>query len=169
MLLVSAHCRIAHHLPEGHHMRSFRSSLHGQFALTALVMVTASPLARTQAARDVDQGVIGKWHLVTALDSADINSLDEQGAQQLVGKIFIISKKTVKVGTADDCLPPGFEAKIVEPEWYVRKWAHASAKHLGLPGPVTVVDLGCTNAFIKSPTRIVVFWKGWFFDAKRIR
>jgi hypothetical protein len=137
------------------------------FAMTAAIVIL--PASTVDAANHQETGVIGKWRLVKALDSADISAFDDRQAQQLVGQIFTISKKTVKLGTADDCLPPGFEAEIVEPEWYVRKWAHASAEHLGLPDPVTVVDLGCTNAFIKSPKRIVVFWKGWFFDAKRIR
>jgi hypothetical protein len=137
------------------------------FATTAAIVIL--PVSTADAANHQETGVIGKWRLVKALDSADISAVDDQGARQLVGKVFTISKDTVKVGAADDCLPPGFEAKIVEPEWYVRQWAHASAEHLGLPDPVTVVDLGCTNAFIKSPKRIVVFWKGWFFDAKRIR
>jgi hypothetical protein len=137
------------------------------FAMAAAIVIL--PVSTVDAANHQETGVIGKWRLVKALDSADISAFDDRQAQQLVGQIFTIRKKTVKVGMADDCLPPGFEAKIVEPKWYVRKWAHASAEHLGLPDPVTVVDLGCTNAFIKSPKRIVLFWKGWFFDAKRIR
>ena len=131
--------------------------------------IAALPVAAAHAASNQEQGVVGKWRLVTVLDSADISSLDDQGARQFVGRVLTISKKTVKVGPVDDCLPPGFEAKIVEPNWYVREWAHASARQLGLPNPVTVVDLGCTNAFIKSPQPIVVFWKGRFFDAERMR
>lgn len=153
-------------------MRPLFSILRQWVAPITLVMVSAIatlPVSMVHAASHHERGVMGKWRLMKALDSADISALDDQGAQQLVGQVFTISKDTVKVGTADDCLPPGFEANIVEPESYVRKWAHASAEHLGLPNPVTVVDLGCTNAFIKSQKRIVVFWKGWFFDAKRIR
>lgn len=122
----------------------------------------------SQAADNQDLSVIGKWRVTKALDSADISSLDDQEAQQVIGRVFTINAKTVKLGRADDCLPPGFEAKLVETNGYVRSWAHASAENLGLPNPVTVVDLGCTSAFIKNRQRIVVFWKGWFFDAKRM-
>jgi hypothetical protein len=38
-----------------------------------------------------------------------------------------------------------------------------------LPNPVTVVNLGCTVAFIKNRNRLVIHWGGWFFDARRAR
>lgn len=153
-------------------MRSLLSFLRQKMRppIYALVFFLAAwPMAPVSAANNLEPGVIGKWRLVKVLDSADISALDDREAQQLVGRVFTISRETVKIGKANDCLPPDFKARIVEPRWYVREWAHASAEHLGLPNPVTVVDLGCTNAFIKSPKRIVVFWKGWFFDAKRMR
>ena len=40
---------------------------------------------------------------------------------------------------------------------------------LGLPNPVTVIDLSCTSVFIKGANRLVIAWKGWFFDAVRVR
>jgi hypothetical protein len=140
----------------------------GSMALVTMVL-TCSPMLPTHAASSQALDVIGKWRLIKALDSADISALDDPEAQRLVGRIFTISRKTVKVGSPDDCLPPTFEAKSVEPGWYIREWAHGSAKNLGLPNPVTVVDLGCTSVFVKTPRHIVVFWKGWFFDAKRVR
>lgn len=149
-------------------MQNFLSTMR-LAAIIAAMVLTIDPAVAAHAASGQEFGIIGKWRLTKALDSADISSLDDQEAQRLVGRVFTISKKTVKVGNVDDCLPPAFDATIVEPSLYVRKWAHASAENLGLPNPVTVVDLGCTNAFIKSPKRIVVFWKGWFFDAKRMR
>jgi hypothetical protein len=149
-------------------MQSVRS-IKRQIAIVTAIVLAAWPLASARAANDQELSVIGKWRFTKALDSADITPLDDKEAQRLVGRVFTISKKTVKLGNVDDCLPPAFEAKIVEPRIYVRNWAHASAENLGLPNPVTVVDLGCTNAFIKNPKRIVVFWKGWFFDARRVR
>jgi len=111
---------------------------------------------------------IGKWQLTAALDGADITSLDEREAQRLIGKIFTINKDHVRFGKRD-CGPPDLTAKLVEPVWYLRDQAHASAELLHLPDPVTVVDLGCTIAFIRDQQRIVLHWKGWFFDAKRVR
>lgn len=139
-----------------------------RIAIITACMLTAWPVIPVCAANDQELSVIGKWRLTKTLDSAEITSLDDKQAQRLVGRLLTISKQTVKLGNVDDCLPPGFEAKIVEPRIYVRNWAHASTDKLGLPNPVTVVDLGCTNAFIKTSERIVVFWKGWFFDAKRM-
>ena len=138
-------------------------------SIAVAVAITIGAAIPVYAADRPDYGVIGKWRVTKALDSADISSLDDQEASQLIGRIFTINRKTVRLGRADDCLPPGFDAQLVETTRYVRKWAHASAENLGLPNPVTVVDLGCTSAFIKNRQSIVVFWKGWFFDAKRMR
>ena len=115
-----------------------------------------------------EQSVLGKWKLTKAVDSSQITSLDEREAERLVGKIFIIRADKVQFGNRT-CPAPELSAEIVEPRLYLRKNAHADATHMGLPNPVTVVELGCTIAFIKSPDRLLIHWGGWFFDARRIR
>lgn len=119
-------------------------------------------------AADEGHSVIGRWRFTTALDGAEITSLDEREARKLVGRVFTVTENRVQFGS-QTCSPPDFSAKWVEPRLYLREQAHASASHLGLPNPVTVVDLGCTVVFIKNPDRLVVHWKGWFFDARRLR
>jgi len=57
----------------------------------------------------------------------------------------------------------------VEPTLHLRQEFHASADGLKLPNPVTVVHLGCTSVFIRNSNKIVIFWKGWFFDAVRVK
>ena len=138
------------------------------FAITAAFALAILPALPALAADYQELGVIGKWRLTKALDSADITSRDEREARQLLGRVVTISKDAVRFGN-DDCPAPGLEAQLVAPGPYVREWFHASANNLGLPNPVTVVDLGCANVFIKGRQRIVVFWDGWFFDAKRMR
>lgn len=121
-----------------------------------------------QADDVIERSVSGKWQLTAALDGADITSLDEHEAKRLVGRVFLISKKKVRFGHRD-CGTSDFEAEKVEPDLYLREQFHASAKKLGLPNPVTVVDLSCTSVFIKSPGRLVIAWQGWFFDAVRLK
>lgn len=118
------------------------------------------------AADKQEHGVIGEWRLSAALDSSEITSLDEREARRLVGKVFTITKDRVQFG-ARKCLPPELDAESVEPRLYLLEQAHASAAKLGLPNPVTVVNLGCTVAFIKAKDRLVIHWDGWFFDARR--
>jgi hypothetical protein len=65
-----------------------------------------------------------------------------------------ISTDRVRFG-ARKCLPPNLDAERVEPRLYLREQAHASAAKLGLPNPVTVVNLGCTVAFVKAKDRLV--------------
>jgi hypothetical protein len=138
------------------------------FAFAAAFVLAIYPTGSALAADYQELGVIGKWRLTKALDSADITSRDEREARQLLGRVVTISKEAVKFGS-DDCPAPKLEAQLVAPGPYVREWFHASSENLGLPNPVTVVDLGCANVFIKGKQRIVVFWDGWFFDAKRMR
>lgn len=135
--------------------------------LIATVMLLALSTSPVYGA-DVGRSVIGRWKIVAALDGAEITSRNEVEAKQFVGHEMTISDKVVLIA-GEDCLPPDFEATSVEPNLYLREQAHASASLLKLPNPVTVVDLGCTIAFIKNANRIVVFWDGWFFDAVRVK
>ena len=49
----------------------------------------------------------------------------------------------------------------------MREGYHARVGYLGLPDTITVIDLDCTEAFLKSKGKIVVFWRGYFFDAMK--
>jgi hypothetical protein len=120
------------------------------------------------AADSIEHTVAGKWRFTAALDAAEIASRDEREARQLIGHVFLISKAKVKFDKRD-CGPTQFEAEKVEPRLHLRHAFHASAEKIGLPNPVTVVDLNCTSVFVKNPNRLVIFWDGWFFDAVRIK
>lgn len=140
--------------------------------LTALPVIAALTLANSPAwsasANHYEPAVVGQWRFTAALDGADITSLNEKEAQQLVGRVFTISKQSVKFGDRT-CGPSDFAAESVEPRLFMREQFHASAGKLRLPSPVTVVDLSCTSVFIKSANRLVIAWKGWFFDAVRVK
>lgn len=131
----------------------------------AAVLATLSLLAH--AATEADT-VLGRWRFTAPLDSAEITALDDREAAALVGRIFTISKKRVAFGSRH-CSAPPLDVELVEPTLYVREQAHASAENLRLPTPVAVVDLGCTVAFVKNRNKLTIFWKGWFFDAVRVR
>jgi hypothetical protein len=115
-----------------------------------------------------ETGALGKWKLTRALDSADITSLDDREAKRLIGRTFIIDEDHVRFGKRD-CGAPELSAKIVEPTWFLREQVRATNIDLALPNPVTVVNLACTFAFVKDEHHMIMFWKGWFFDAKRVR
>lgn len=134
-------------------------------AVAAIVLAFGPALATDDR---YERAVTGKWRLTAALDGAEITALDEREAQQLVGRVFVIDKSKVQFG-AHDCGPTEFEATRVEPRLFLRVNFRASSQRLGLPNPVTAVDLSCTTVFIKSPTRLVIAWDGWFFDAVRVK
>jgi hypothetical protein len=133
-----------------------------------VIFALASLATSVSAVDNQDRSVIGKWKFTAALDGSEITSLDEKEAQRLVGQVMTISVNRVQFG-ARKCLPPDLNAERVEPRLYLREQAHASAAQLGLPNPVTVVNLGCTVAFVKAKDRLVIHWDGWFFDARRQR
>jgi hypothetical protein len=133
--------------------------------IVAIAIVMPVP---AYASDPVERRVTGDWRFTAALDGAEIASLDEREARQLLGKVFTIRKDKVKFEKMD-CGGTEFEAQKVEPRLHLREAFHASSKELGLPNPVTVVDLGCTSAFITKPNHLVIFWQGWFFDAVRLK
>jgi hypothetical protein len=139
-----------------------------RFFPVVAALALASLTTSVSAVDNQDRSVIGKWKFTAALDGSEITSLDEKEAQRLVGQVMTISADRVQFG-ARKCLPPDLDAERVEPRLYLREQAHASAAKLGLPNPVTVVNLGCTVAFVKAKDRLVIHWDGWFFDARRQR
>lgn len=138
------------------------------YAMPVLAAIVLALPPTVHAADQIERVVIGKWRFIAALDAADIASLDEREAQQLIGHVFTISKEKVNFDNRD-CGATAFEAERVEPNLHLREQFHASAKKLGLPNPVTVVDLSCTSVFVKNTNRLVIAWKGWFFDAARVK
>lgn len=140
-----------------------RGAIFLQFFL-ALTLV-ASP--SVNASDSIERIVTGQWRFTKPIDSADITSLDEREAAQLVGHIFTIRKD--KVAFVDqDCGDTEFEAQKVEPTLYLRKGWDSNVEGLKLPNPVTAVEISCTTVFILNRNRLVIFWKGWFFDAIRV-
>jgi hypothetical protein len=136
-------------------------------ASMATVILTALFALAFFAGED-EAAISGQWKITAALDGAEITSLDEREARQLVGGVFTISKEKVVFGKRD-CGPSTFEAQSVEPRLFLREQFHATSEKLGLPNPVTVVDLSCTSVFIKNQNRLVIAWDGWFFDAVRVK
>jgi hypothetical protein len=124
--------------------------------------------AISHATERYERLLTGQWKLTAALDGARITSLDENEAARLVGSVFTIRKESVKFGKRT-CGASDFEAERVEPKLYLPEQFHASPEKLGLPSPVTAVDLSCTTVFIKSSNRLVIFWDGWFFDAVKVK
>jgi len=148
----------------------YRASKHVLVIVVAIVhaAVPALWLATPAYAASEADSVLGRWRFTVPLDSAEITALDDGEAAALVGRIFTITKDRVAFGRRD-CGAPSLDVMLVEPTLYLREQAHASSENLKLPNPVAVVDLGCTVAFVKGPDKLTIFWKGWFFDAVRVR
>jgi hypothetical protein len=148
-------------------MSYFRMSTYVRaLAVVAAVALATWPTLPLHAAEQQDLSVIGKWKLTKVLDSSEISALDDDEAAQLVGKVITIAKDRVQLGDRV-CSSPTFEATRENPQKHMEEQAHASAEKMGLPNPVTVVQVSCTVVFIKSRDRLVVHWKGVFFDAVR--
>lgn len=133
----------------------------------AAALMFAAPFA-SSATKGPGSDVIGNWRFTAALDSIDIVSLNEREAKQLLGQVMMIRDTGTQFGDSK-CDRPSFQTKRVEPNLYVQNEAGISASKLNLPNPVTVVDISCTDVLLRSRSRAVIFWKGWFFDAERIK
>ncbi|MEF9929561.1 MAG: hypothetical protein RR775_03150 [Massilia sp.] len=113
-----------------------------------------------------DADILGTWTLTKVLDSADIASLTDQQAAALVGKVMVVRRDSVMFN-GELCRGPELTRRRHDTAKYVRDGYHARVGSLGLPDIVMVVDLDCTEAFLKEREKIVVFWQGYFYDAVR--
>lgn len=130
----------------------------GLFGLTVHAVQAKQP--------DNDAGILGTWTLTKVLDSADVASLTDQQAEALVGKVMIVRRDSVMFN-GEPCRAPELIRHREDAAKYIREGYHARVGNLGLPDKITVIDLDCTQAFIKSRQKIVVFWQGYFYDAIR--
>lgn len=137
-------------------------------ALSVAITLTiaALPLLPVHAAEQNDD-ILGRWKLTKVLDSSQISALDDKEAARLVGKTLVIRKDKVSLA-GESCEDPEFERHYEDTVRYLREEAHASSGRLGLPSVVTVIDLACTEALLKGPDRLVLYWKGFFFDAVKL-
>jgi hypothetical protein len=134
-----------------------------------VVMTTMFALvAHTAHAKkpEKDADILGTWTLTKVLDSADIASLTDQQAAALVGKVLVVRRDSVMFN-GEPCRAPESTRRRHDAAKYVREGYHARVGGLGLPDIVTVVDLDCTEAFLKEREKIVVFWQGYFYEAVR--
>jgi hypothetical protein len=144
-------------------MPALRISTHLLTVATVLALGAHSAQA-TQPGKDAD--ILGTWTLMKVLDSADIASLTDEQAAALVGKTMVVRRDGVMVD-GEPCREPELTRHREEAAKYMREGYHARVGHLGLPDTITVIDLDCTEAFLKSRGKIVVFWQGYFFDATK--
>jgi hypothetical protein len=137
-------------------------------ALIAIAAITVAGWPATAAyAGTQDKSVIGKWKLTAVLDSSEITALDDDQAQKLVGQVLSIEADKVRFGQRV-CKNPDFEVTSEETNDYFERRAHVSARKLGLPNPVTAVHIDCTYVYKKASDKLVVHWRGYFFDAVRL-
>jgi hypothetical protein len=134
--------------------------------LMALAFATFMPQPAHAADPDYAD-LLGTWRLTKVLDSSEISSLDDKGAAQLVGKTFVIARDKVSLA-GESCKEPEFEHHFEDTVRYLREEAHAASGKLGLPEVVEVIDLACTEVLRKNHNRLVLYWKGFFFDAVKL-
>jgi hypothetical protein len=130
-------------------------------ATTALLAAGVSLSAHAQQQND---DILGRWRITKVLDSSDIAALTDNQAARLVGKIFIVEPNKVSLGN-EVCKEPDFNRHYEDTVRYLREEAHASSWKLGLPEVVTVVDLSCTEVLLNGYNKVVLYWRGFFFDA----
>lgn len=105
--------------------------------------------------------------LTKVLDSSEISSIDDKQATALVGKALLITSAQVTLAGESCRRAPNFTRRYEDAAQYIRESAHAPVGRLGVPPVVEVIELACTEALIKDRDKIVIYWKGFFFEAVR--
>jgi hypothetical protein len=134
-------------------------------AVAAMLPLVAYSAQAKQPEKDAD--ILGTWTLTKVLDSADVASLTDKQAAALVGKAMVVRRDSVMFN-GEPCRAPELTRHRENAAKYMREGYHARVGYLGLPDMITVIDLDCTEAFLKSRDKIVVFWEGYFYDAKKM-
>jgi hypothetical protein len=143
------------------------SFLHTSGRLVAVTALFALVTHTAQAKKpEKDADILGTWTLTKVLDSADVASLTDQQAAALVGKLMVVGRDSVMFD-GEPCRAPELTRHREDAAKYMREGYHARVGYLGLPDTITVIDLDCTEAFLKGKEKIVVFWQGYFYDAMR--
>lgn len=132
--------------------------------LSAMALALGGFLMSAHAVEPNNADILGTWKLIKVLDSADITSMNDKEAAHLVGKTLVVKTSGIAIA-GEICSAADFERHQEPAAKYVRENYHAPVGRLGLPNIITVVDLRCTEALVKAPDKIVVFWAGFFFDA----
>ena len=133
-------------------------------AVTALFALVSHTAQAKKPEKDTD--ILGTWTLTKVLDSADVASLTDQQAAALVGKVMVVRRDSVMFN-GEPCRAPELTRHREDAAKYVREGYHARVGYLGLPDTITVIDLDCTEAFLKGKEKIVVFWQGYFYEARK--
>lgn len=141
---------------------SFLRTFMRLLAMTAVLALIAHSAQAKQREKDAD--ILGTWTLTKVLDSADVASLTDQQAAALVGKTVVVRRDSIMFN-GEPYRAPELTRHLEDAARYMREGYHARVGYLGLPDTITVIDLDCTEAFLKGKGKIVVFWRGYFFDA----
>ncbi len=137
-------------------------------ALSCLVRSAAGVADASGAPSAENADIYGRWRIVKVLDYADVTAITERQARALVGKVVVVAKDKFVFGR-DTCDAPTYARTVEDTAKTMREKGHVSSVNMGLPDPVTVIDAGCTDIFLKRPDLIVVHWNGFYFDAARSR
>lgn len=136
-------------------------------AFSAVVMLAVVTCATQPAysSESDNADLLGTWKLTRVLDSSEISSIGDREAARLVGKRLVIGENEISLD-GETCPNPEFDRHVEQAAKYIREQAHAPVGRLGLQGDfVTVVDLACSQALLKGHKKMVIYWKGFFFDA----
>lgn len=141
---------------------SFLHTFKSLLSVTVMFALVANSAQAKQPEKNAD--ILGTWTLTKVLDSADVASLTDKQAAALVGKTMVVRRGSVTFN-GQPCRAPELTRHREQAAKYMREGYHARVGYLGLPGTITVIDLDCTEAFLKNKGKIVVFWEGYFYDA----
>ena len=132
---------------------------------TVILMIASASQAGWADVSNNSNELVGTWTLTKVLDSSSIASIDDTEAADLVGKALVIAPDKITVAGESCRKRPTFTRHYEDAARYIRETAHAPVDRLGIPTTVEAVELSCTEALIQGYNKIVVYWKGFFFDA----
>ncbi|MDC8758488.1 hypothetical protein [Janthinobacterium fluminis] len=133
------------------------------FAFFCAGTALASDGGGASAGGEVNADICGRWKIAKVLDFADITAISEREAKKLIGKTLLVAKDKL-VFDGETCEAPSYERTVEDTARTMREKGRVSSANMGLSEQVTVIDAGCTDLFLKGRDRIVLHWRGFYFD-----
>lgn len=144
-----------------------RAQSGNQDAKPATTTGAASATTPTTPGNDeANKDIYGRWRVTKILDAAAITSMSDRSARALIGQTATIAKDAFSFN-GRVCKSPSYERSVDDLAQSFREQGHVSSAKMGLPDPVTSIDVGCSEIYLKKPGLIVMHWEGFYFDATR--
>ena len=136
-----------------------------------IAIIAILGLSTALHAAPVASKLYGSWRIAGVADAQETASMTSDDADKLAGKEFLVAHDRVQF-EGEVCQGPQFKATRHRTREMFRREYRFEPQDMGLPDPVTQVEISCKNpviyfVYLKRNNALILYWKGFFLNAVR--